>query len=121
MKTIVNLRALGLLGVVALLFSAAAASSSTAAASFDCRNASLPAEKRICADANLASLDERTAGMYFVIVGSGAPAATVARVKQMQSRFIARRNACQANTDCLVDAYTDQMMFLRNEKSTLGL
>jgi len=91
------------------------------AASFDCRQAALTAEKAICSDANLGGLDERTAGMYFLIVGSGAPAATVARVKQMQSRFVARRNACGGNTDCLVDAYTDQMMFLRNEKSNLGL
>jgi uncharacterized protein len=42
-------------------------------------------------------------------------------MKQAQSRFIARRNACAAKIGCLVDAYTDQMMFLRNEKSNLGL
>lgn len=91
------------------------------AASFGCARATLPAEKAICANANLGSLDERVAGMYFLIIGSGAPAATIARVKQVQSRFVTRRNACGANIDCLVDAYTDQSMFLRNEKSNLGL
>lgn len=91
------------------------------AASFDCGRAGLPAEKAICGNANLSALDDSTAGMYFLILGSGAPAATIARVKQAQSRFIARRNACAATIDCLVDAYTDQMMFLRNEKSNLGL
>lgn len=94
---------------------------SASAASFDCRRASLPAEKAICADANLGSLDDSTAGMYFLIVGSRAPAATSTRLKQAQARFVTRRNACGADIDCLVDVYTDQMMFLRNKKSNLGL
>lgn len=114
--------AVRLLAAVGMLIAMASLASSKAeAASFDCRRAALPAEKTICSDANLGSLDERTAGMYFQIVGGGAPAATVTRVKQMQSRFALRRNACRADIDCLVDAYTDQMMFLRNEKSNLGL
>lgn len=91
------------------------------AASFACGRAALPAEKAVCGNANLSGLDDSTAGMYFLILGSGAPAATIARVKQAQNRFIARRNACAARIDCLVDAYTDQMMFLRNEKGNLGL
>ncbi|MCU4179094.1 lysozyme inhibitor LprI family protein [Bosea sp. BH3] len=111
-----------LLAAAAMLTSLASLLSPRAeAASFDCRRATLPAERTICSDANLGRLDESTAGTYFQIVGGGAPAATVARVKQMQSRFVARRNACRADIDCLVDAYTDQMMFLRNEKSNLGL
>lgn len=95
--------------------------SEAGAASFDCGRATLPAEKAICGNANLSSLDDRTAGMYLLIVGSDAPASTIARVKQAQGRFLARRNACAARIDCLVDAYTDQMMILRNEKSNLGL
>jgi uncharacterized protein len=91
------------------------------AASFDCARATLPAEKAICGNANLSSLDERTTGMYFIIVGSDAPAATVAPVKEAQSKFLARRDACGADIDCLVSAYTDEMMFLRNVKSNLGL
>jgi uncharacterized protein len=42
------------------------AASSANAASFNCQRAALPAEKAICGDANLSSLDERTAGMYFL-------------------------------------------------------
>jgi|SRR5579871_1176843 len=91
------------------------------AASFNCGQAALPAEKAICGNANLSSLDERTAGMYFLIIGSGAPGPTVAQVKDAQDKFLARRNACGANIDCLVSAYTDQMMFLKNVKSNLGL
>lgn len=91
------------------------------AASFNCQQASLPAEKAICANTNLSHLDEQTAGMYFTIVGSGAPAATVTEVKSSQAKFVQIRNACGANVDCLVDAYTSQMMFLKNIKSNLGL
>jgi uncharacterized protein len=64
-------------GVVAILLLATAigvAVSDADAASFNCARATLPAEKAICGNANLSSLDDRTAGMYFLIVGSGAPA-----------------------------------------------
>jgi uncharacterized protein len=59
--------------------------------------------------------------MYFLIVGGGAPPDMVAQVKDAQSKFVATRNSCGANVDCLVDAYTAQMMFLKNVKSNLGL
>ena len=91
------------------------------AASFNCAHAFLPAEETICGNTNLSKLDEQTAGMYFLIVGSGAPQATITQVKASQSKFIAQRNACETNVDCLVDAYTSQMMYLKNEKSNLGL
>lgn len=97
------------------------AAGSAEAASFNCAHAMLPAEQTICGNANLSRLDEQTAGMYFLIVGSGAPQATVSMVKNAQSKFIAQRNACETNVDCLVDAYTSQMMLLKNEKSNLGL
>lgn len=91
------------------------------AASFNCQHAMLPAEQAICGNANLSRLDEQTAGMYFLIVGSGATAATIAQVKSSQSAFIQRRNACGADVDCLVSAYTDQIMYLKNVKGGLGL
>jgi uncharacterized protein len=92
----------------------------SAAASFNCHHAVLPAEIAICGNANLGQLDEQTAGMYFLIVGS-APSSTVATVKAAQGKFIARRNACEADIDCLVSAYTDQIMLLKNIKGDLGL
>jgi uncharacterized protein len=91
------------------------------AASFNCAHAILAAEEAICGNSNLSRLDEQTAGMYFIIVGSGAPQATINQVKASQRKFIEQRNACGANIDCLVDAYTSQIMFLKNEKSNLGL
>lgn len=106
-----------LLSAALACFSAGAAE----AASFNCAHALLPAEKTICGNANLSKLDEQTAGMYFLIVGSGAPQATMNGVKASQATFIAQRNACGTDVDCLVDAYTSQMMYLKNEKSNLGL
>jgi uncharacterized protein len=47
--------------------------------------------------------------------------AVVTQVKETQSKFLARRNACGADIECLVSAYTDEMMFLKNVKSNLGL
>ena len=49
------------------------------------------------------------------------PGRDVAQVKEAQSKFIKRRDACDADVDCLVSAHTDEMMFLRNVKSNLGL
>lgn len=91
------------------------------AASFNCAHAFLPAEETICGNANLSKLDEKTAGLYFLIVGSEAAQATIDQVKASQSEFIAKRNACETDVGCLVDAYTSQMMFLKNEKGNLGL
>ena len=104
-----------------LAFAVVAPPTGANAASFNCQHAFLPGEQAICSSANLSRLDEQTAGMYFLIVGSGAPAATVSQVKASQGQFLQRRNACGANMDCLVSAYTDQMMYLSNEKSNLGL
>lgn len=95
-------------------------SSPSVAASFNCQHAALPAEVAICGNANLSHLDEQVAGMYFLIVSSG-PATTVTEVKTSQGKFLTRRNACEANVNCLVSAYTDQIMYLKNIKGNLGL
>jgi uncharacterized protein len=112
---------LGLYGVLLVFLLLAHGPGGAQAASFNCQHAMLPAEQAICGNANLSRLDEQTAGMYFLIVGSGAPAATTAQVKSSQSAFIQKRNACGADVDCLVSAYTDQIMYLKNVKGDLGL
>lgn len=84
------------------------------AASFDCRKASIAAEKVICGNANLSQLDTRTSGMYFTILGNDLPPSKLAQVKNTQHRFLTTRNACGYDVNCLVDAYTSQMMYLKN-------
>ncbi len=100
---------------------ACSAISDVEAASFNCAHAVMPVEQTICGNANLSKLDEQTAGMYFLIIGSGAQQSTISEVRASQAKFIAQRNACGVNVDCLVDAYTSQMMYLKNEKGNLGL
>jgi uncharacterized protein len=88
------------------------------AASFNCTHAALVT---ICSDQQLNRLDEQTAGMYYLIVASGAPAATIRGVKSQQGKFLAQRNGCGTNHNCLIDAYTSQIMYLKNIKGNLGL
>ena len=105
------------LSTVLVCFPVAAAE----AASFNCAHAFLPAEETVCEDVNLGHLDEKTAGMYFLIVGSSPPQPTLDEVKASHKKFVMARNACGTNVDCLVDAYTSQMMYLKNIKGNLGL
>ncbi|WP_421726428.1 lysozyme inhibitor LprI family protein [Bauldia sp.] len=92
------------------------------AASFDCAKAATPTEHAICDNPQLSSLDEQTAGLYFTLISGGAPDATasVADVKAEQAKFLTKRNACGANYNCLIGAYTDQIMYL-NAASGKGM
>lgn len=120
MRTLASLTFMrGVLAALALCAPLIAVSEADAA-SFDCRQASLPAEKAICGNANLSQLDARTAGMYFTILGNDVSAQTLAQVKSSQRAFLQARNACGADLNCLVDAYTSQMMFLKTVRSNLG-
>jgi len=38
-----------------------------------------------------------------------------------QGKFLAQRNGCGTNHNCLIDAYTSQIMYLKNIKGNLGL
>jgi uncharacterized protein len=85
------------------------------AASFDCAKAATPTEHAICDNPQLSSLDDQTAGLYYTLISGGAPqaTATVAQVKQAQTQFLTKRDQCGANYNCLIDAYTAQIMYLK--------
>ena len=91
------------------------------AASFNCALAKTPTEHAICDNHQISTLDEQTAGLYFRIISSGGPAGTVSQVKASQVNFLAQRNSCGAGYDCLISAYTSQIMYLKNVASNLGL
>ena len=74
------------------------------AASFNCRYAKSPVEVAICQDDDLQALDERMAKYYFTL-SPLLPYGARAKLKRSQSSFIARRNACGYNTDCISRAY----------------
>jgi len=92
------------------------------AASFDCTKATTPTEHAICDNPQLSHLDDQTAGLYYTLVSGGAPQATasVEAVKQEQEKFLTKRNQCGANYNCLIDAYTAQIMYL-NAASGKGM
>ena len=91
------------------------------AASFDCAQAATPTEHAICDNPQISKLDEQTSGLYYQIISSGAPRRTVNQVKSSQVSFLQQRNSCGAGYNCLISAYTDQIMYLKNVKSNLGL
>ena len=91
------------------------------AASFNCKAAATPTEKAICGNNQLSSLDDQTSGMYYTILGASPPAATLSAVKNAQASFLKQRDSCGADFNCLVDAYTSQIMYLKQTKEQLGL
>ncbi|WP_115528718.1 MULTISPECIES: lysozyme inhibitor LprI family protein [Xanthomonas] len=77
-----------------LLGSALVLSASTAwAASFDCKQASTPVEKRICAVPALGLLDDQLDESYQALVQT-TPRAAVAGVREQQRAWLRQRNAC---------------------------
>jgi uncharacterized protein len=83
------------------------------AASFDCAKAATPTEHAICDNPQLSSLDDQTSGLYYTLISNGSLSpAKVSQVKSQQVQFLQRRNACGANYNCLVSAYTSQIMYL---------
>lgn len=99
------------------IFAAAALAPATAgAASFDCAKAATPTEHAICDNPQLSSLDDQTAGMYYTMISNGSLSpAKVSQVKAAQASFLTKRDACGANYNCLIDAYTAQIMYLKAE------
>jgi uncharacterized protein len=88
------------------------------AASFDCAKAATPTEHAICDNPQLSHLDDQMAGMYYTLISNGSlTQAQVNQVKNEQVNWLAKRNACGANYNCLISAYTDQIMYL---KATAG-
>jgi uncharacterized protein YecT (DUF1311 family) len=85
------------------------------AASFDCSKAATPTEHAICDNPQLSSLDEQTAGLYYTLISGGVPQATASidAVKKEQAAFLIKRDACGANYNCLIGAYTAQIMYLK--------
>ena len=85
-----------------------------AAAAFDCAKAATATEYAICDNPGISTLDEQTAGLYYTLVSSGwLKPAQLNKVKNDQNKFVGRRNSCGANYQCLIDAYTAQVAYLR--------
>ena len=74
-----------------------------AAPSFDCNNAWRDAERLICEDPELATLDRAMAARYFRALKAADPA-RASLLQQSGAAFIRDRNRC-TDADCVVEAY----------------
>ena len=102
--------------ILALALAATVAAGAGHAASFDCAKAETPTEHAICDNPQLSKLDDQTAGLYYTLISNGSLSAKkVSQVKAAQAKFLTTRDACGAGYDCLIDAYTSQIMFLKAE------
>lgn len=81
----------------------AAASASAQVPSFDCRAARLPDERRICANGQLAELDQlMNRGFLFLRAARGD-----AEARSIGTPLLNRRIACGGNDDCILQAQAD--------------
>lgn len=106
-------------GVAAAALLAAFASGSAKAQDFDCRTATLAAEKTICAQPQLSRLDDRTAMLYGKL-WSKLDDGNREGLRDYQLAFLATRNACGRDGKCIADAYRDQIGVLRQRLAANG-
>lgn len=79
------------------------------AASFDCSKNLTPMESLICSDNSLSQLDEKMSKAYSAAL---ARSSDKAALRREQREWIARRDPCGANRDCLEGAYKTRIMDL---------
>ena len=78
------------------------------APSFDCTKATLPTEKTICTDAQLAQIDKDYAAYYkenVEVVSIAGDTEKLAIVTKGQQDFLAARNRCATNRYCIMGSY----------------
>jgi uncharacterized protein len=88
--------------------------------SFDCFAAGTPVETAICSDFTLSGLDAQMAGLYERVVNY-ATSATRSEIMVEQTRWLASRDRCGTNRDCLLGEYRARIMGLGMWWQRLGL
>ena len=109
-----------LLALAALGIAAIAVTGPARATSFNCGNATIPAESAICNSGQLSQLDEQMASSYFSLINS-APGWAVRQIKAQQSAWLARRDACGYDPGCLKGAYYARLGVLDGWHGRLGM
>jgi len=97
-----------MLRALLIAIAAAVAVSPATAASFDCKLAKLPAEIAICGDPTLSAEDEELARLYTPLLKS-APADAVKAIKKEQKAWLASRNACGSDMQCIMGRYRERL------------
>lgn len=75
--------------------------------SFNCRYARALAEKLVCADANLASLDRQMSAQFYAALGA-ADAQERSALRRSRDRFLAARNRCSSEA-CVAETSVARM------------
>jgi uncharacterized protein YecT (DUF1311 family) len=102
----VSAAALAALGILALDAGQAAAQE------FDCRKAEMASERMICRSDALAALDEKMSGLYAELKQSYVRKSQRDQLKRYQRQFLAARDDCARDTECIKGAYLDQISVL---------
>lgn len=76
---------------------------------FDCRKAGMASERTICRNDMLAALDEKMSGLYAELKQSYDRRSQRDELKRYQRQFLAARNDCARDTECIKGAYLDQI------------
>jgi uncharacterized protein YecT (DUF1311 family) len=95
--------ALAALGILAIDAGQAAAQE------FDCRKAEVASERMICRSDALAALDEKMSGLYFELKQSYGRKSQRDQLRRYQRQFLAARDDCGRNTECIKGAYLDRI------------
>lgn len=80
---------------------------------FDCRQAGMASERTICRSDVLGALDEKMSGLYAELKQSYGRRSERDQLKRYQRQFLAARNDCGRDTECIKGAYLDQIGVLQ--------
>ena len=89
---------------IALLVGAVVLSAPADVASLDCARPSLPSEMAICNSADLGELDEHMTQTYVNLTTDG-PGWAARQIQSEQSFWLAQRNLCGYDKDCIANSY----------------
>jgi uncharacterized protein len=98
--------------VLAALGALAVQATQAVAQEFDCRRAELSSERMICRSDALAALDEKMSGLYAELKQSYDRKSQRDQLKRYQRQFLAARDDCARDMECIKGAYLDQISVL---------
>jgi uncharacterized protein len=85
-----------------------------AAQDFDCRRAQTTSERMICRSDRLAGLDERMSSLYSELKAASGNRYERNDLRDYQRQFLAARDSCGRDTECIRGAYLDQISVLES-------
>lgn len=101
-----SMAALAALGILALQ------AGNASAREFDCSRAKTASERIICRSDALGALDEKMSGLYDELMQSYDRKSQRDRLKRYQRQFLAARDDCARDVECIKGAYLDQISVL---------